>query len=111
MATLALLAWLALREFKPAAPPGVRRFKPWAAGGLAILAVQIALGGWTVLSQKAVAVNTAHVATGSLVLVTVLVLALRIHRHRFPDAVAPGAERMPALQGAGDRRAAWSAVK
>jgi len=78
---------------------------------VALVAVQIALGGWTVLSQKAVAVNTAHVATGSLVLVTVLVLALRIHRHRFPDAVAPGAERMPALQGAGDRRAAWSAVK
>ena len=52
-----------------------------------LVVAQIALGGWTVLSGKSVAVNTAHVATGALVLVTSLVVALRASRSRFPDAV------------------------
>ena len=52
-----------------------------------LVGAQIALGGWTVLSGKAMAVNTAHVATGALVLVTSLVVALRASRSRFPDAV------------------------
>lgn len=51
MTTLALLAWLAARQgpasrgLRSGGPsgPGVRR---WAAAGLAVLAVQIALGGW-----------------------------------------------------------------
>ncbi len=53
---------------------------------VALVVSQIALGGWTVLSGKAVAVNTAHVATGALVLVTSLVLLLRVHHSRFPGA-------------------------
>ena len=53
---------------------------------VALVASQIALGGWTVLSGKAVAVNTAHVATGALVFVTSLVLMLRAHHGRFPGA-------------------------
>ena len=53
---------------------------------VALVFSQIALGGWTVLSGKAVAVNTAHVATGALVFVTSLVLMLRAHHSRFPGA-------------------------
>ena len=51
-----------------------------------LLLLQIGLGAWTVLSGKHVAVNTAHVTAGSLVLATAAVLALRAHRARFPDA-------------------------
>ena len=47
---------------------------------------QISLGGWTVLSERAAIVNTAHVAVGATVLATALVLGLRVNRHRFPDA-------------------------
>jgi cytochrome c oxidase assembly protein subunit 15 len=56
--------------------------------GLLILVVltQVTLGAWTVWSQKHVGINTAHVATGALLLVTSVVLALRVHRDRFPDA-------------------------
>ena len=53
---------------------------------VALVVSQIALGGWTVLSGKAVAVNTAHVANGALVLVTSLVLTLWAHHSRFPGA-------------------------
>ena len=48
--------------------------------------VQVGLGGWTIWSQRAPLVNTAHVVTGALVLATSLVLGLRVNRHRFPDA-------------------------
>jgi cytochrome c oxidase assembly protein subunit 15 len=58
MATLALLAWLALRELEW--PRGIdvaagRRMRPWAAAGLAIVAVQIALGGWVSSNYAALA--------------------------------------------------------
>ena len=53
---------------------------------VALVIVQIGLGGWTVLSQRAAIVNTAHVAVGATVLATALVLGLRVNRHRFPDA-------------------------
>jgi heme a synthase len=46
MATLTVLVWLALREIDPAAPPGARALRPWAAAGLTVLVAQIALGGW-----------------------------------------------------------------
>lgn len=57
---------------------------------LFVVAAQFSLGGWTVLSQRHVAVNTAHVATGALLLVTSVVLALRVHRERFTDAAVHG---------------------
>ena len=53
--------------------------------GATVLA-QVALGAWTVLSQRQVNVNTAHVATGAVLFVTSVVLMLRVHRDRFPDA-------------------------
>ena len=48
-----------------------------------LVLVQIALGGLTVLSRRAVSVNTAHVVTGALLLATSLVITLRSWRVRF----------------------------
>lgn len=50
-----------------------------------LLLVQITLGGLVVLTEKDVAINTAHVVAGALVLATSLVLTLRSHRVRFAD--------------------------
>ena len=52
----------------------------------ALVLVQIGLGAWTVLSGRQVAVNTAHVAVGAVTLATSIVLGLRVHRGRFPEA-------------------------
>lgn len=62
--------------------------------GLVVL--QIALGGLTVLSHRAVSINTAHVATGALVLATSLVLTLRTYRVWFASEaldIAPARHR------------------
>jgi heme a synthase len=57
----------------------------------ALVLLQICLGGLIVLSKKDVAINTAHVVSGAIVLATSLVLTLRSHRPRFADdAVAVG---------------------
>ena len=50
-----------------------------------VVFVQASLGAWTVLSERAVGVNTAHVATGALLFVTSVILGLRTHRDRFSD--------------------------
>jgi cytochrome c oxidase assembly protein subunit 15 len=57
MTTLALMAWLALREVDPpAAPPdAARALRPWAALGVAVLVAQIALGGWVSANYAALA--------------------------------------------------------
>ena len=57
MTTLAVLMWLALREINPQPAPAAiaRGFRPWAAAGLAVLAVQIALGGWVSANYAALA--------------------------------------------------------
>jgi cytochrome c oxidase assembly protein subunit 15 len=57
MTTLALMTWLAMREIDPpAAPPAAARaLRPWAALGLAVLAAQIALGGWVSANYAALA--------------------------------------------------------
>jgi cytochrome c oxidase assembly protein subunit 15 len=44
------------------------------------VAAQITLGAFTIWTQKAVVITTAHVATGALILGTSLVLALRAYR-------------------------------
>jgi cytochrome c oxidase assembly protein subunit 15 len=48
-----------------------------------LVLIQIALGGLTVLTRRAVSVNTAHVVTGALLLATSLVITLRSWRVRF----------------------------
>jgi cytochrome c oxidase assembly protein subunit 15 len=50
---------------------------------LALLAIQITLGGLTVLSGKHYIINSLHVVTGAFALGTSLVLALRTCRSRF----------------------------
>ena len=51
MTTLALLAWTTLRHYTPGASftrrPAELNLRPWAAIGLLVLGIQIALGGWT----------------------------------------------------------------
>ena len=61
---------------------------------LLLLVVQITLGALTVLSGRDHIINSLHVVTGGLVLVTSLVLTLRAHRGRF--AVAGEPSRSPA---------------
>ena len=56
---------------------------------LLIVMTQFTLGAWTVLSEKHVAINTAHVATGALLFVTSVVMGLRVHRDRFHDRGLP----------------------
>jgi cytochrome c oxidase assembly protein subunit 15 len=51
-----------------------------------LVAVQITLGALTVLSGKQYIINSLHVVTGALVLVTSLVLTLRAYRPRFASA-------------------------
>ena len=50
---------------------------------LVLLALQLTLGALTVLSGRHHIINSLHVVTGGLVLVTSLMLTLRAHRGRF----------------------------
>ena len=54
-----------------------------------LLVVQVALGGLTVLSGRDHIINSLHVVTGGIVLVSSLVLTLRAHRGRFAAAGEP----------------------
>jgi cytochrome c oxidase assembly protein subunit 15 len=53
-----------------------------------LVAIQITLGALTVLSQLNVALNSAHVVCGALVLATSLVITLRSWQARFPSVAA-----------------------
>jgi cytochrome c oxidase assembly protein subunit 15 len=59
-----------------------------------LLLTQLSLGAWTVLSQKAVPITTAHVATGALLLATCVLAMLhaarlsRVHMLRFSYSVS-----------------------
>ena len=66
---------------------------------LALLAVQITLGGLTVLSGKHYIINSFHVVTGACLLGTSLVLTLRSCRSRFA-ASGSGAAGSAILHGA-----------
>ncbi len=56
MATLALLAWLAVRQLHwPALQAGAAALRAWAALGLLLLLAQIALGGWVSTNYAALA--------------------------------------------------------
>jgi cytochrome c oxidase assembly protein subunit 15 len=58
MATLALLAWLSLREIAPQGPADgarARALKPLAALGIPVVVAQIALGGWVAANYAALA--------------------------------------------------------
>jgi heme A synthase len=65
----------------------------------ALVAAQVTLGAFTVLSGLHVAVNSAHVVCGALVLTTSLVITLRSWRIRFAEASAvAGGSTGPALR-------------
>lgn len=70
---------------------------------LLLLGTQITLGALTVLSGKHYIINSFHVVTGGLVLVTSLVLTLRAHRPRFADTSGPA--RDAAMRPVTDRPA------
>ena len=65
---------------------------------IGLVGLQITLGALTVLSQKHYLINSLHVVTGGLVLVTSLVLTLRAHRGRFPasESLGPTTHGAPA---------------
>jgi heme A synthase len=54
---------------------------------LVLLAAQITLGAFTVLTAKHYIINSLHVVTGASVLATSLVLTLRTHRDRLTAAL------------------------
>ncbi len=74
----ALLVWTAIRLLRREEPQVPAKKFGWILAGLIVL--QIVLGACTVLSQKAVLITTAHVATGALILLTLVLLTLRLAR-------------------------------
>jgi cytochrome c oxidase assembly protein subunit 15 len=59
---------------------------------LALLAVQMALGAWVILSYKSAWVTSAHLGTGALLFATALTMALRSRRY---VALAPAPAQPP----------------
>lgn len=51
-----------------------------------LLLMQVTLGALVIWTRRDMYVNSAHVMIGALVLATTVVIALRAHRNRFPDA-------------------------
>lgn len=72
VAVAALAAGCAVRAHR-SRRPGLEKAAWWLVG---LVAVQVALGACTVLTRKSVAVTTAHVATGALLLGSTLALGL-----------------------------------
>ena len=52
---------------------------------IGLVTIQFTLGSLTVLSERQVGINTAHVATGAALLATAVLLAILVHRHRLTD--------------------------
>ena len=93
----AAVLWLSARVWRGYAEPWLRRPAALVAG---LVLVQIALGGWTVLSFKHPWVATAHLGTGALLLATAVVLGLRA-RCRLRSVPLPAGEPIePRLVGA-----------
>lgn len=74
-----------------------------------LVLLQIALGGLTVLSGRAVSINTAHVVTGALVLASSLVISLRSWRIRFARRESAVATEVPFRHDLRDRRSSLGA--
>jgi len=66
MATLALLAWLALAQWPHAPAPEMRRLRSTAVAALAMLVVQIMLGGWVSANYAALACPTLPLCSGPM---------------------------------------------
>lgn len=74
-----LVAWVAARALRR--HRGLPRIARAALVLLALLAVQMGLGAWVILSYKSAWVTSAHLATGALLFATGLTLALRSRRY------------------------------
>jgi len=66
MATLALLAWLALERWPHAPAPEMRRLRPAAAVALSVVAVQVMLGGWVSANYAALACPDLPLCPGAM---------------------------------------------
>lgn len=81
------IVWTVARIFR------YYRNEPWLRRPATLLSVAIAtqltLGAFTIWTQKAVIITTAHVATGALILGTSLALALRTRKVLNPARVKP----------------------
>jgi heme a synthase len=86
----ALTCVLAARAFR-SGRPGLAKGAAWL---LFLVAAQIALGAFTVLSRKAVPVTTAHVATGALLLAATVALGLTSLRKPIAPAQPIGSLEM-----------------
>lgn len=75
---------------------------------VALVAIQVTLGALTVLTARHEVINSFHVVTGGLVLVTTLVCTLRAHRMRL-DRIGPAPRGVAAAPGGAGRRHAFSA--
>jgi heme a synthase len=64
---------------------------------VALVLVQVTLGGLTVLSKRNVWINSVHVVCGATVFATSVVLTLRTWRARFPRAAAARIADSPGL--------------
>ncbi|MEO6053920.1 MAG: COX15/CtaA family protein [Chthoniobacterales bacterium] len=81
--------------FRPNAAPGVIR--GWALGWIFLIFCQIALGAWTIWSQKAADIATAHMGLGALLLLLGGILTFRLfcashaapvlHENTHPDMI------------------------
>lgn len=67
LTTLSLLVWLALSESAHASEPRMRALRPFAAMTLAVVAVQVVLGGWVSANYAALACPDLPLCRGSLV--------------------------------------------
>lgn len=84
-----LAFWLLVRR-NPAAPSALRKLSSF---WLFLVVVQIALGGWVILSNKAADIATAHVAVGAITFVTgVAICALTLRWNRGPAPARPTAQ-------------------
>ena len=87
LAVAGCVAGCVIRAFR-SRRPGLEKTSLLLAG---VVAVQIALGAVMVLSRKAVAVTTAHVATGALLLGTALVFTLASRKEGTSSQTRSGA--------------------
>src|SRR5688572_8249878 len=92
VAVTLIVAWVAARSLRG------HESRPRIVGPavllLVLLAVQVGLGAWVILSYKSAWVTSAHLGTGALLLATALTLALRSRRY---VALAPAPAHPPIL--------------
>ena len=77
---LMIALWTSVKAFK--ADPSSKRLRMFGVLIPVELAVQIALGAFTVVTRKEVDITTAHVANGALMLITSVLLLLHVARLR-----------------------------